>query len=238
MIKVNTFLGPIVLLIYCVKFRLISGCGYPGNPLHSTIKFEPNPDDFAPYQVNTVVTYSCDEKYDLIGEKRRSCQENGTWFPAEMPFCVINIAKGEKAYQSSIFEQTSAQKAVDGLTSNLTDQSTCTSTDAEDSPWWSVRLSESSTVALVRVDFGLDYGEETSVTVRIGETSKSWQENGVCSEFIGSITSSKSIYFTCSRPLIGSFVSVHLKLANIEPVRLSICEVYVYPVHGKCLASK
>ncbi|KAL7286031.1 hypothetical protein TKK_0019687, partial [Trichogramma kaykai] len=77
------------------------GCGYPGAPAHSSVRFsgpsiedvideEDGPigrggaDIFAP---GTVATYACERGFELLGPGRRICQADGSWSPEGVPFC-------------------------------------------------------------------------------------------------------------------------------------------------------
>ena len=75
-----------------------TGCGYPGAPAHSTVRFtEPGVDDVLVeeealpkdtyYPMDTVAIYSCERGFELLGPARRQCQAEGTWLPDGVPFC-------------------------------------------------------------------------------------------------------------------------------------------------------
>lgn len=63
--------------------------------------------------------------------------------------CSENIAVGRPAYQSTTYNDNTAGLAVDGDTSNLLGQGSCTHTEIETSPWWAVDLQGSYTVTTV-----------------------------------------------------------------------------------------
>ena len=80
------------------------GCGYPGAPAHSSVRFSgPGIDDVIDeedgpignalgnglFAHNTVATYSCERGFELLGPARRHCNKdsNGTWTPEGVPFC-------------------------------------------------------------------------------------------------------------------------------------------------------
>lgn len=67
---------------------------------------------------------------------------------------VLNVGLGKAAMQSSTVGVGSAQRAVDGQTSQFFAAATCTMTDAEANPWWYVNLLEPYLVQIVRIDFG------------------------------------------------------------------------------------
>src|SRR5689334_9209147 len=106
----------LLLTISCITST--HGCGYPGSPGHASVAF--SSDNIEP---GTVATYTCDNGYELLGPPRRTCTENGTWVPQGIPFCVINVAVGKAAMQSSTVgstkEEGAAQRAIDGSTSTF-----------------------------------------------------------------------------------------------------------------------
>ncbi|CAD6240155.1 GSCOCG00002529001-RA-CDS, partial [Cotesia congregata] len=75
-----------------------TGCGYPGAPAHSTVRFTDNLDDVLDeedslikdtvFPTGTVATYACERGFELLGPARRQCQPDGTWTPEGVPFCV------------------------------------------------------------------------------------------------------------------------------------------------------
>lgn len=60
----------------------VHACGYPGSPAHAIVTMSTEK-----IAVNTKATYTCDNGYELLGPARRTCQANGTWTPAGIPFC-------------------------------------------------------------------------------------------------------------------------------------------------------
>lgn len=57
-------------------------CSYPGSPLHCSVTFTNER-----LNAGTIVTYTCDYGYELLGPSRRACNQNGTWTPEGIPFC-------------------------------------------------------------------------------------------------------------------------------------------------------
>lgn len=75
-----------------------AGCGYPGAPAHSSVRFTgTDVDDVLDEEdalledttlpEGTVATYSCERGFELLGPTRRECQDNGMWMPEGVPFC-------------------------------------------------------------------------------------------------------------------------------------------------------
>ena len=70
------------IMLIGMSVFLVFGCGFPGAPAHSTVKFSDKV-----ITKNTVAIYSCDRGFELLGPSRRICQSNGTWTPQGIPFC-------------------------------------------------------------------------------------------------------------------------------------------------------
>lgn len=79
-----------------------AGCGYPGAPAHSSVRFTGTgaedvideedallKDTILPE--GTVATYSCERGFELLGPARRQCQVDGSWTPEGVPFCGKSI---------------------------------------------------------------------------------------------------------------------------------------------------
>lgn len=75
-----------------------AGCGYPGAPAHSSVRFTGRDiDDVIDEEDSllkdttlpegTVATYSCERGFELLGPARRQCQADGMWAPEGVPFC-------------------------------------------------------------------------------------------------------------------------------------------------------
>ena len=69
------------LLIKVLCLFEVDSCGYPSSPSHASISFSTDS-----IRNGTVITYTCDIGYELLGPSRRTC--NGIkWQPSPMPFC-------------------------------------------------------------------------------------------------------------------------------------------------------
>ncbi|KFM73039.1 Sushi, von Willebrand factor type A, EGF and pentraxin domain-containing protein 1, partial [Stegodyphus mimosarum] len=215
------------MLLWILLANLLSkalSCGYPGSPSHSTVTFNTET-----IQKGTVATYRCETGFDLLGPIRRLCVENGTWIPIGVPVCVMNVAAGKAAMQSSIVAKGVPQKAVDGSTSRSFAADTCTLSEMETSPWWYVNLLEPFLVQLVRVDFGRPCCANNlpaTVTVRVGNSRPDLSANPVCNKFTGKIEEGRPLFFPCTSTITGAFVSVHVETPTA--FTMSICEAFVY----------
>ncbi|XP_069970005.1 uncharacterized protein [Penaeus vannamei] len=198
-------------------------CGFPGAPSHSTVSFSDDRLD-----TDTVATYSCDRGFELLGPARKICAENGTWTPAGIPFCVLNVAAGKAPMQSSVAEGGIPQKAVDGSSATAFSTDTCTLTNTERNPWWYVNLLEPYMVQLVRLDFGQSCcgNQPATIVVRVGNNRPDLGVNPVCNRFVGLLEEGRPLFLPCNPPMPGAFVSVHFE--GPPGVQLSICEAFVY----------
>ncbi|XP_046451387.1 uncharacterized protein LOC124199567 isoform X1 [Daphnia pulex] len=202
----------------------VTSCGYPGSPSHAVVTF--TPDNIRP---GTVATYECEPGFELLGPSRRLCSTNGTWTPAGIPFCVLNVAAGKAPMQSSVAGGGVPERAVDGSTSNFFTPETCSLTEVERAPWWYVNLLEPYMVQLVRLDFGkpcCEDGKPATIVVRVGNSRPDMGVNAVCNRFTGFIEEGRPLFLPCNPPMAGAFVSVHLE--GPAGNSLSICEAFVY----------
>ncbi|XP_076388618.1 uncharacterized protein LOC100880537 isoform X2 [Megachile rotundata] len=221
-----------------------AGCGYPGAPAHSIVRFTgPGAEDVVDeedallkdtvFPVGAVATYSCERGFELLGPARRQCQTDGSWTPEGVPFCVLNVAGGKAPMQSSSTEGGIPQRAVDGSNGQIYTPQTCTLTRPENRPWWYVNLLEPYMVQLVRLDFGKPCcgdGVSGTIVVRVGNNRPDLGTNPICNRFTGPLEEGQPLFLPCNPPMPGAFVSVHLE-ANTPtpiPVQLSLCEAFVY----------
>ncbi|XP_011495299.1 PREDICTED: uncharacterized protein LOC105360178 [Ceratosolen solmsi marchali] len=223
-----------------------SGCGYPGAPAHSSVRFsggsiedvmdeEDGPLGVltTPFEPGTVSTYTCERGFELLGPARRQCQEDGSWTPEGVPFCVLNVAAGKAPMQSSRADSGIPQLAVDGSSAQVYSPQTCTLTTLEPRPWWYVNLLEPYMVQLVRLDFGKSCcgeGHPGTIVVRVGNNRPDLGTNPICNRFTGPLEEGQPLFLPCNPPMPGAFVSVHLEATTQTPfpVQLSLCEAFVY----------
>ncbi|XP_011697976.1 PREDICTED: uncharacterized protein LOC105455954 [Wasmannia auropunctata] len=233
-----------LFIVLAVKGSDGAGCGYPGAPAHSTVRFNfRGIDDVideedallkeTTFAEGTTAIYSCERGFELLGPARRECQAEGTWLPEGVPFCVLNVAGGKAPMQSSSAEGGIPQRAVDGSSGQRYTPQTCTLTRPERRPWWYVNLLEPYMVQLVRLDFGKPCcgdGSPGTIIVRVGNNRPDLGTNPVCNQFTGSLEEGQPLFLPCNPPMPGAFVSVHLEVSGPAdiPVQLSLCEAFVY----------
>ena len=73
--------------IWFFYFSVLSDCGFPGAPAHSSVKFAPEVSPGGEVEEGTIAEYSCDRGFELLGPARRVCTNNATWSPQGIPFC-------------------------------------------------------------------------------------------------------------------------------------------------------
>ncbi|XP_043664051.1 uncharacterized protein LOC122627181 isoform X1 [Vespula pensylvanica] len=234
----------LVILGFAVQGSISVGCGYPGAPAHSSVRFTGSGiDDVIDEEETllketelpegTVATYSCERGFELLGPARRQCQTEGTWTPEGVPFCVLNVAGGKAPMQSSSLDGGIPQRAVDGSSAQIYTAQTCTLTRPEHRPWWYVNLLEPYMVQLVRLDFGkpcCGTGVPGTIVVRVGNNRPDLGTNPICNRFTGPLEEGQPLFLPCNPPMPGAFVSVHLEASTqaLIPVQLSLCEAFVY----------
>ncbi|CAG4977755.1 unnamed protein product [Colias eurytheme] len=202
----------------------VSSCGFPGVPAHCSVSFSEEV-----HTEGTVVTYTCDRGFELLGPSRRICNDHGRWTPEGIPFCVLNVAAGKAPMQVSTDDAGVPQKALDGSTSGAFSADTCTLTKKEIEPWWYVNLLEPYMVQLVRLDFGkpcCGVNKPAVVEVRVGNNRPDLGTNPICNRFTGFLIEGQPLFLPCNPPMPGAFMSVHLK--STVPSQLSLCEAFVY----------
>ncbi|XP_046837040.1 uncharacterized protein LOC124432279 isoform X2 [Vespa crabro] len=234
----------LLILGFVVQGSISVGCGYPGAPAHSSVRFTGSGiDDVIDEEEallketklpeGTVATYSCERGFELLGPARRQCQTEGTWTPEGVPFCVLNVAGGKAPMQSSSLDGGIPQRAVDGSSAQIYTAQTCTLTRPEHRPWWYVNLLEPYMVQLVRLDFGkpcCGTAIPGTIVVRVGNNRPDLGTNPICNRFTGLLEEGQPLFLPCNPPMPGAFVSVHLEASTqaLIPVQLSLCEAFVY----------
>ncbi|XP_034980547.1 fucolectin-like [Zootoca vivipara] len=141
---------------------------------------------------------------------------------------VLNLAKGRRAYQSSVYPHKilgSADKAVDGFYAGNFHQGSCTHTDGEKDPWWLVDLDSEYAIAAVMVKNRDDCcGERLlGAEVRVGNTIVDHGKSNTLCGIITDVTQGSVSSFNCHW-LRGRYMSIHIPRHGY----LTLCEVDVY----------
>ncbi|XP_011168469.2 CUB and sushi domain-containing protein 3 [Solenopsis invicta] len=231
----------LLLIALVAKESNGAGCGYPGAPAHSSVRFSTRNTDFVIDEEDallnetmllegTIATYSCERGFELLGPARRECKPDGMWTPESVPFCVLNVAGGKAPMQSSTMDGATPQRAVDGSSSQVYTSETCTLTRPELKPWWYVNLLEPYMVQLVRLDFGKPCCEDGAIVVRVGNNRPDSGTNPICNQYTGYVGEGQPLFLPCNPPMPGAFVSVHLEFPRSTSIKaqLSLCEAFVY----------
>ncbi|XP_077866770.1 uncharacterized protein LOC102809222 [Saccoglossus kowalevskii] len=149
---------------------------------------------------------------------------------AEYQIKLSNVAIGKTATQSSDWSSSfPASNAVDGNTATNWGSGSCTSTKKEHGAWWKVDLGAKYFVYEVIVTNRKDCCENRIVNseIRVG-LSEDISRNTQCGDIITeSQTSQANIYFECSGPIVGRYVSMQLV---DKSELLNFCEMQVMAV--------
>ncbi|XP_077990713.1 uncharacterized protein LOC144445036 [Glandiceps talaboti] len=137
-----------------------------------------------------------------------------------------NIATAGTASQSSDYQGTDPNRAIDGNTQSTWSANTCSHTNSDQNAWWKVDLGKSYAVYEVIVTNRQDCCSERllNAEVRVGD-SENIGENTRCGELVGEDrVHEETLTFQCSRPLTGRYVSIQLvdRQDNVH-----VCEVQV-----------
>ncbi|XP_039615847.1 uncharacterized protein LOC120533182 [Polypterus senegalus] len=144
-----------------------------------------------------------------------------------VPRGATNIVRQGIAEQSSPYENLGPPNlAIDGKTSGVFSDGTCTHTNDKFPSWWRVNLKASYTISMVVVYNRLDCCDTRlmGAEVRVGETPDV-STHVRCGTI--EVTSPGSVHTICCNGKRGQFVSV--VLPN-QPQYLTLCEVEVYGV--------
>ncbi|XP_014245415.1 CUB and sushi domain-containing protein 3 [Cimex lectularius] len=196
-------------------------CGHPAVPINSRITL--SSDSLKP---GTVVTYICDDGYELFGSQTRTCSQTGTW-QEELPFCGTNVALRRPANQSTSIRGGWADNANDGDKTTVHDGKKCTETMKEVSPWWQVDLLRPYPIKVVRITTRGCCGQQPlqDLEIRVGNSSSDLQRNPLCAWYPGTLEEGVTKAFTCARTLVGQHVFI--QLVGVEG-SLSLCEVEIF----------
>ncbi|CAN7947047.1 unnamed protein product, partial [Ixodes pacificus] len=212
------------LLLVCVLVALCTdACPTPEIPKNgkSVLRMPTKalPTETSSYPTGTTVVYTCDADFDLMGPQHRRCHDDGLWHPRSLPFCLSDVTGSLPTVQSSASNVgVEASFAVDG------NKSTCASTKAQHSPWLAVDLQDVFPITVVKLNF-FDATMPSAVhaTVRVGNSTRAYVHNAVCSVFKGT-HAGQSVYLPCPVAVHGRHVSVHLH----GTASLSVCEFVAY----------
>ncbi|XP_055486443.1 fucolectin-like [Leucoraja erinacea] len=136
-----------------------------------------------------------------------------------------NVAMRGRATQSTTYKYGTADKAIDGSRDGTYDHKSCTHTEWESEPWWSVDLFARESVLSVKITNRADCCSERfkNVTVHVGNALKHHGgQNPVCGT-ISSLKAGETAVLDC-HGMLGRFVDVVMTGHDY----LTLCEVEVY----------
>ncbi|XP_038552470.1 uncharacterized protein LOC119886057 isoform X3 [Micropterus salmoides] len=136
-----------------------------------------------------------------------------------------NIAKGGKATQSSLFENAVPERAVDGNRASNWPEGSCTHTQKDQNPWWSLDLLKTYNINTVTITNRKDCCPErlNGAEIRIGNSIIDNRNANPRCAVISSIAAGASQTFVCNG-MEGRYVNI------VIPGRqeyLTLCEVEV-----------
>ncbi|XP_048059454.1 uncharacterized protein LOC125276079, partial [Megalobrama amblycephala] len=137
-----------------------------------------------------------------------------------------NLALGATAVQSSIYETSAAQKAVDGNRDSIYNLGSCSHTKADRDPWWRVDLLEVFEITRVSITNLGDGGAEriNGAQIRIGNSLENNGNNNELAATVVSIQRGETRTFKF-KPIKGRYVNIIIPGRNEF---LVLCEVEVY----------
>ena len=80
-----------------VETRVESRCDHPGNIDYGTAS--PPFDPSRTYSPGTVITYTCDANYHIVGESKMRCEHLLGWFPMAKPRCAITYNEANDGHR-------------------------------------------------------------------------------------------------------------------------------------------
>lgn len=96
-----------------------------------------------------------------------------------LPDAPTEVAEGKVATQSTTAFQGNAAKAVDGVTNGVFSSFSCSHTDKEVNPWWTVRLGRRVSVTNVVVYNRVDANSEHLSNMKITVGKITWSKNEI-----------------------------------------------------------
>ncbi|XP_070553904.1 uncharacterized protein [Ptychodera flava] len=183
----------------------------------------------------TVISTCADESDRLPYQYRCDCVDGYRGLRCEKEIAYVNVAKGKPAWQSSTVFGGSADKAVDGATTDHFYNTVygsgtvwCTHTRPKINSWWMVDLQRSYLIRWINITNRADCCEFRllSSEVKVGFSSI-MDNNFVCGNKITevNITISSQVLLDCGK-IYGRYVSV--RRTDGEKMGLQLCEVQVY----------
>ncbi|KAK8777188.1 hypothetical protein V5799_029467 [Amblyomma americanum] len=180
----------------------------------------------------TWVNYVCDPGYEILGHHRRTCQADGTWLPAGLPFCVADVAKG-KTFHAPSFAATIKNKthAASTTKSSGTDiLNVCSFFTRGRSHFWYVDLEAVYQVKVLRFQFANETrpsatAENVTIDMWVGDNIVDLDRNRLCSQFIGPFPYGRSLYIPCLDSPRGSYAMVRVTSENA--LEMAVCRFEV-----------
>ncbi|KAL9987766.1 hypothetical protein ACROYT_G002123 [Oculina patagonica] len=154
------------------------------------------------------------------------------------PMARVNVARYKPTAQSSIYDRSYSDFAVDGDKTNnhfLYRKCTHTKDPGSTDPWWRVDLEELLPVFEVYIlnRAGCCGDRLSGFEIRVGnEAASGGLNNHLCASNL-SVPQDKGKYFRCSPTVYGRYV--HIRIPGAKKI-LTLCEVEVYSTPARNLA--
>ncbi|XP_060681737.1 fucolectin-like [Hemiscyllium ocellatum] len=142
-----------------------------------------------------------------------------------------NVALGGNASQSSTNWGGDANRAIDGNRNAFYGNLSCTHTNTDDEPWWSLDLFTAVPVLCIKITNRQDccWQRLRNIEIRVGLFPATQNDkNQVCGNIVG-LRAGETKVISCGG-MLGRFINIHKKEKGI----LTLCECEVY-AHNKIL---
>lgn len=224
--KFNVYSFLLLLLIEC---RLWSNyihaldvkCGPPAIPINAELVLSEKE-----FTAGVSARYKCKEGFEIFGNTEIICDSHGKW-KGELPFCGTNVAFRKPANQSSTVRGGKAQNANSGTKLSELENSKCSETQKEPSPYWQVDLLKPYPIKVIRITTRGCCGHQPlhDIEIRVGNSSVQLQRNPLCAWFPETLDEGITKAFTCARTIVGRYVFI--QLVGVDG-SLSLCQVEVF----------
>ncbi|XP_014669022.1 PREDICTED: uncharacterized protein LOC106810245 [Priapulus caudatus] len=173
-------------------------CNNPEVPANGMVEFSSTT-----FDPGTEAKYACEKGFDLLGMEARLCQADGTWSNMS-PLCALEVGNGKPAIQSSTSDGRGAALANDGRREQTFNKGSCSTTDWQNAPWWSVNLLMSVEVTAIRI-------------LNVAENC--------CAH-------GATVDIFCTKPIRGQYVTIQILPEPKEYQILNLCEVSIFALNA------
>lgn len=178
------------------------------------------------YTTGSRVEYVCDPGRYILGHQRRTCQADGTWLPAGLPFCVVDVAKHKLFHAPSVAATIKNKTGTPSSSESSIFRPECYSFTRGRSHFWYVDLEAVYQVQVLKFVFANQTSpsartENVTMDMWVGDNIVDLEKNRICSQFVGPFPHGRSLYVPCLGTLRGSHVMVRVTSDNA--LSLGVC---------------